>query len=84
MQNDKLKFKIITTIIIFVIFLFVGYLSLTDVKCPEGVSSWRCGLNPFWGLMPWKVFVPSALAGSYLISCLIFLKRKPHETEKKI
>ena len=65
------KFKIIATILIFVVFLFIGFLSLTDVKCPQGISSWRCGLNPFFGLVPWKVFVPSSLVASYLISYII-------------
>ena len=77
------KFKIITTAITFGIFLFIGAIFWKDVKCPAGVISWRCGVNPFWGLMPWKLFIPFAMLISYLICCITGLLLKIKITEDK-
>jgi hypothetical protein len=72
------KFKIIATLTIFVILMFVGGETSIDRVYPQGVRSWRSGVNPCWGFIPKAVFVPLALVTSYLIPCLIsiFLKRR--------
>jgi len=75
------KFKIITAIVILIVIISIGVLFIVCIECMTGDTSWRCGCNPFFGLMPWIVFVPFSVVSSYAIACLIayFLKRNEEE-----
>lgn len=76
------KIKIITTVLIFGVFFFMGGIFWKDIKYQVGsygYNTWRNGPNPFFGLMPWRVYIPLSLVISYLISCIsifLFKKRK--------
>jgi multidrug transporter EmrE-like cation transporter len=58
----------------------VGVISTTCATCPVDVTGWQCGCNPFFGLLPWSVFLPLAILLSYLFVIVVECAR----TKKRI